>query len=299
MYEWLRLPFGLRTATASFHRMFTRIMGPTACICGAGDAAPWDKHSKVCQEETAALINKVYRIFVDDGLVYSADEEDHVEPSKCTWGTHPVPILGHVVTAGEGIKPDPSKVEAITKLGTPRTVAMLKNWLGMTGYLENIVPHYATLVAPLRKISALFPKKSEKDITDLWSPEAEAAFRATKIAVAESTALAFPDFSQPFITLVDSSHNGMGATLAQLDEEGRECPIAYASTSLTKCQKNYGISDLEGCGVVWAVRKCAPYLHSGAGVNIVVTDHACLSSLMVPNKEFNSTRLARYALELS
>ena len=110
--------------------------------------------------------------------------------------------------------------------------------------------------------------------------------------------LRFPDFSSPFIIIVDTSRKrGVGAVLCQLDEQGRECPIEYASTTLTAAQKKYGITHLEGFGVCWAVKRWRRYLFGSVG--IVVSGHNSLKALTNADKDFDSRRMEKYALELS
>ena len=253
-------------------------------------------------------------MFVDDGIVYSEQEDDHIndlakifkrllannvklKASKCMWDTAELPVLGHIVIAGKGTRADPKKAEAILKVSAPQTAVALKTFLGSSGYLSKFIEHCAEMVEPLRDISALFPRKSEISIEHLWNDKAQAAFESVKVALAEAAILHFQDFDSPFIILVDSSRKRMGCILAQIADDETEVPIAYASASLSKCQKNYGITDLEGCGVVWACRTFAHYITSG--MHIVVTDHSSLKSLVEPGKEFSNGRLARYALELS
>ena len=58
----------------------------------------------------------------------------------------------------------------------------------------------------------------------------------------------------------------MGACLAQLDDNGIERPVAYASANLSDAQQNYGITDKEGLAVVWAVRKWRHFIHGSSAV---------------------------------
>lgn len=70
--------------------------------------------------------------------------------------------------------------------------------------------------------------------------------------------------------------------------------IAYASRSVDKHENNYGISELETLGLVWAVRYFRHYLLGHPCT--VYTDHvACLSILNVARP---SGKLARWALAI-
>ena len=76
-----------------------------------------------------------------------------------------------------------------------------------------------------------------------------------KAALTTAPVLAAPDFSKPWILLTNCSDTMMGACLAQPDEHGIERSVAYASCTLSTAHKNYGNTNKEGLGIVWAVRK--------------------------------------------
>ena len=82
--------------------------------------------------------------------------------------------------------------------------------------------------------------------------------------------------------------------LAEEQDDGRVRPIAYASRSLQKHERNYGITELEGLGVVWAVRHFRTYLYGHHCT--VYTDHEALKSLL--NTPQPSGKLARWGMAL-
>ncbi|KAJ4979272.1 hypothetical protein NE237_010052 [Protea cynaroides] len=123
-YEFLVMSFGLTNAPATFMELMNRVF-----------------HDML---DTSVIV------FIDDILVYSKDEETHIKNlnaalqrlrkeklyakfSKCEFWLKEVAFLGHVVSA-EGIKVDPSKIEAIVKWKAPKSVAKIRSFLGLAGY---------------------------------------------------------------------------------------------------------------------------------------------------------------------
>lgn len=106
--------------------------------------------------------------------------------------------------------------------------------------------------------------------------------------------LAFPNFDKEFLLETDASGKGLGAVLAQKQEDGSTRPIAYASRTLEPSEKNYGVTEVEALAVVWAVKHFRHYLYEHCCH--VHTDHEALKSLM--NTPHPSGRLARWGLAL-
>ena len=67
---------------------------------------------------------------------------------KCKWGVSELKYLGYIVSV-YGIKPDPSKIEAITKYPQPQTLQELQRFLGMCVYFLKNVSRFAEIAAPL------------------------------------------------------------------------------------------------------------------------------------------------------
>ena len=108
--------------------------------------------------------------------------------------------------------------------------------------------------------------------------------------------LAFPNFELPFTLETDASGVGLGAVLSQQQgSETTSCrPIAYASRTLQKHERNYGITELEALAVVWATKHIHVYLYGHQCK--VLTDHSALKSLL--NTPHPSGKLARWGLAL-
>ena len=58
-------------------------------------------------------------------------------------------FLGNIYTP-EGVKPDPSKVDAIKRMEAPSTKQELQSFLGMVNYLSSYIHHMSDLTSNLR-----------------------------------------------------------------------------------------------------------------------------------------------------
>ena len=87
--------------------------------------------------------------------------------------------------------------------------------------------------------------------------------------------LVFPDFSKPFILDTDASDFGIGAVLSQVDDDGQERVVAYASRTLSKAERNYSVTSKELLAIVNFISQFQQYL---LGCTFTLhTDHSSLT----------------------
>ena len=237
--------------------------------------------------------------YIDDILVMGETPEDHLQnlqlvlqrlreaglklrPSKCHFLQRSVEYLGHVVSE-RGISPDPRKVEAVRNFPMPTNLKSLRSFLGLASYYQCFIPGMSLAAGPLFALT-------RKDTPFIWTQQCEEAFEQLKDLMTRAPLLAFPDFSRDFLLETDASGDGLGAVLAQKLEDGTVHPIAYASRTLQPHERNYGVTELEALGVVWAVKHFRPYLYGHKCE--VFTDHEALKSLL--NTPQPSGKLARW-----
>ena len=91
--------------------------------------------------------------------------------------------------------------------------------------------------------------------------------------------LAHPNFDKPFKLYTDASDVGLGAILAQDDENNKEHVIAYEARTLNAAEKNYPTTEKECLAVVWGIEKFKHFL-GGYTPFKVYTDHAALRTMM-------------------
>eukprot|EP00873_Tetraselmis_striata_P020105 jgi/Tetstr1/440369/TSEL_028704.t1 len=139
-------------------------------------------------------LGKFCVVYLDDVLIYSKTAEEHlkhirlvlrelqrhhlhIKLSKCSFGRTSVEFLGHIVEAGQ-IKMDPRKVEAVQQWPVPKTVKDVRGFLGLAGYYRKFIHNFAAIAAPLHDLT-----KNQPEF--VWTPRADAAFRALKDAMWE------------------------------------------------------------------------------------------------------------------
>ncbi len=99
-------------------------------------------------------IQRVQRSMIDIcGLCYKTlrEKQLYAKLLKCEFWLEEISFLGHIVSA-EGIKVDPSKVEAILNWKPPRNVTEIYIFLGLAGYYRWFVKGFSMLASPLTKL---------------------------------------------------------------------------------------------------------------------------------------------------
>lgn len=128
---------------------------------------------------------------------------------------------------------------------TPTDVFQVRQFLGLASY-------YRWFIKGFSKIAV----RCAKDASFQWDDSCEKSFVELKERLTSAPVLAYPRFDSnvPFILETDASIQGLGAVLSQTEVDGKVYPIAFASRSLNVHERNYGITELETLGLVWAAR---------------------------------------------
>jgi hypothetical protein len=101
-----------------------------------------------------------------------------------------------------------------------------------------------------------------------------------------------PNWNKPFLVYCDASREAVGGTLSQLDENGHDHPIHFASRQLTSTEKNYIVTEHVGLAIIFSLKKFRHYLLGYKAK--IVTNHKALTYLV--NKPNPSGRLTQWLL---
>jgi hypothetical protein len=277
IFEFNVMPFGLTNAPRTFQRLMDRVL----------------------REE----IGRFVHVYLDDINIFSRTFDEHLQhlgivlrrlgaaglklnPEKCEFMKKRLHFLGHVISE-DGLGPDPAKVDKVRTYPTPKNVRNLRGFLGLASYYRRFVKDFSRKAAPLYYLT-------KKGVNYEWTDDQEAAFQELKTCLTTAPILAYPNFQERFILHTDASTVGLGAVLAQKNEEGREHVVAYASRGLNSAERNYSATELECLAVVWAVKQFRVYIY-GQEFDLV-TDHAALKWLV--NHTAPHGRTARWVMQL-
>ena len=133
----------------------------------------------------------------------------------------------------------------------------------------------------------------KKNVRWSWKGGQQNAFDTLRLLLTQAPVLARPDLNLPFTLQTYASNRQLGAVLSQEFPDG-EHPIAFASLSLTKAERNYTVTEKECLAVLWAVEKFRGYLLREEFT--VITDHS--SILWLHNLKVPTGRFARWATAL-
>ena len=144
-FEYNRMPFGLRNSSGTFQRFIDSVL----------------------RDLPFALA------YVDDILIFSRTKDEHnqhlkqvlsrlmttglrINGNKCQFSKNQVDFLSYNIS-GEGKKPPLQRIQALQVLPKPTDAKTLTRYLGMFGFYQRCIPHFANITTPLKNIL-----KSEK-----------------------------------------------------------------------------------------------------------------------------------------
>ena len=276
LYEFVRMPFGLKTAPATFNRMMSLLLDHRYdTVYFFEDVTifnqSWTSHIQ--------SIKEVFTIFKENNLT--------IRPTKTEVGFSNITFLGHEVGRGL-LKPVKDNVNKIISIKVPKTKKQVRGIIGLVNYYGKFLPNLSSILIPLHKLTGKgMPDKVQ------WTDSCQCAVTDIQDKINKSPVLILPDLSKTFIVQTDASGVGLGATLLQ-ERDGVLRPCLFLSRKLEDREKRYSIIERECLGIVWALQKLSRYLLGRKF--LLQTDHRPLK-YMNSGKTLNA-RICRWALIL-
>ena len=173
-YRWCRLPFGLRVSSEIFQkRLHQALEGLEGVRCIADDVLIWGRTDDEHEERVRSFLQRCCEI----GIALNKD--------KCRFGLQEIPFMGHVVSSS-GLKPDPSKIEAIVRMEPPTDKTGVERLRGTVNYLSRFVPKLSDVIRPISDLT-------RPDVEWTWNSVHDKAFEEIKRLLTQAPVLAYFD----------------------------------------------------------------------------------------------------------
>nr|VZI24985.1 unnamed protein product [Spirometra erinaceieuropaei] len=244
LFEFTRMPFGLRNATQTFQRFIDQVLRGLDFVyayiddllVASSDAAEREIHLRqlIGRLDSYGVINTVY------------------SRSKTDKATSSSPV------DSEGIKLVPDKVSVLSTFPVPTTINQLRRFLGIVNYYHRFLPHGATILHQLNR-HLTHSKK-----TLVMTGEAVKSFNDVKAALVSATLLG------QLTLMTDASSIAVGASLQQT-VGGILQPLAFFSKKLSPTETRYSVFGRELLAVYLSIRHFRHFLEGREFV--VLTDH--------------------------
>ena len=278
LWQYTRLPFGLRNAVAACSRVMRSIFKDVPNIL----------------------------VYLDDLLIFAADKETHdqtlvkvltlirehglgLNKKKCIFDMSSVDFLGFHVENGT-VKPSPDRLQSLIDFPLPGDKKALQRYIGMATYFSKYVQHFSDLIKPVLDLkNSLNQNAGTNPSIDYWPTAAKAAFSEIKTELLNSV-LVVPSPDEELVLRTDASDTCIAAVLQT--SSGR--PVSFLSRVLTDTEQRYDIVEKEALAVYWGIVRSRMFL-LGRRFK-VISDHRPIQFLY--NSDKVSPKVLRWRLAL-
>ena len=219
LFYYRVMPFGLKNAGATYQRLMNRMFAPQ--------------------------IGRNVQVYVDNMLVKSRREEDHLEdlketfdtlrsynmklnPGKCAFGVTAGKFLGFMVSQ-RGIEANPDKIRAIMEMKPSRNVKEVQSLSGKVAALNRFVSRATDKCLPFFRTL----KKSFE-----WTDECQQAFEELKAYLSAPPLLSPSQLGEELFLYLAVSPAAISAALIR-EEEKVQKPVYYANRALCGAEERY------------------------------------------------------------
>ena len=274
LFEFTRMPFGLRNAAQTFQRFIDEVTrGFDFCYAYINDLLVASDDMEAHEQHLRELFDRLASF----GVV--------INPAKCEFGVGSLDFLGHHLDH-DGIRPLASKVEAIRVFPVPKSLRKLREFLGLVNFYRRFIPRCADIVDPLTKLMS-----SKNTRSFALGDAAVHAFEEIKAALANATMLAHQRPGAPLSVVVDASDVAVGGILQQQIDDNWQ-PLAFFSLKLKSAETRYSTFGRELLAIYLTIRH---FRHALEGRQFhVMTDHKPLTRAFDAKQDRYSPREIRH-----
>ncbi|KAK9049882.1 hypothetical protein SSX86_031149 [Deinandra increscens subsp. villosa] len=277
-YCYMKMPFGLKNAGATYQRLMDKTFQPQ--------------------------VGRNLEAYVDDIVIKSKSAEEMIldiketfgrlcsinmklNPKKCSFGMESGKFLG-VFVSKEGIQASKDKVEAVVSMRSPTSIKEVQILNGRLVALHRFLAKAADMSLPFMKVLKDYMGKNEF----CWSQEAENAFAKLKEVLVSLPTLTAPQQGECLYMYIATSEGAVSAVL--LAERNKvQIPIYYVSKVLKEYEGRYPPLERLVLALVVATRRLRRYFQAHR-----VEVYTAFPIRQILRRPEMSGRLAKWAIEL-
>lgn len=276
LYEFCKMPFGLRNSAQTFQRYMNSIFNhQNNAISYVDDIIIYSKN----EEEHKIHLMKTVKLIKQHGLEINYDKSEFFR--------HEISYLSYRINEN-GITLSNEKYELFKSLQIPKTIGELRRFIGLANYFARFMPYFLILMKPLyaikpkayiekrskaneSKISPQLKAKASRETIAL-NEEQKEAFEKSKDVLLKQITLKHPIINSKKIVEVDSSKDGFGAALYQVNPDTNLKELIFlTSGTFPTLKRNRTTYDFELEGAYRAVKQMRKFLEGN--INHLFTDN--------------------------
>ena len=244
IFEFIRIPMGLKVAGAFFQRIMTTIVlaGLVFIICESylDDITTYGGSD----DELVKNIEAIFKRLEKHKLV--------LHPDKWVMGVSEIDFLGYTIDAN-GIRHNEKRIQNVKDFATPSTKAQLKSFLGLVNFFRDHIKDFSTISKPLYLMVDSYTKRDRHQRL-IWSSDQLQVFENVKAAVEQCQKLYYLKKDAPVVLETDASDYGIGAYLYQVINQ-KQFPVRFLSKSLSRPQLKWSTPEKECYAIFYAFVK--------------------------------------------
>ncbi|MBW0513184.1 hypothetical protein O181_052899 [Austropuccinia psidii MF-1] len=269
IFEYLRMPFGIRNAPSHYQRMMNTIFPEEFA---EGWLIIYIEGIIVCSETWDSPLTRLERV-----LQNIVQVNMKISLNKCHFAYCELKALGHVVS-GLSLGRDKNKVAGLLLKPISQTKKEMQSFPGFSSYYRELIKYFAG-------ISKSFYKLCDQQKVYEMTKERVKAFEELKNSLTNSPFLLIPEWKLPFKLYINACGEGLGAALHQtqiINDKPVEGPICFLSRQIKPTEARYGASQMEFLFLVWALEKLYYYL-DGTVFDVIKSCNSVKSLLNMKN----------------
>ena len=186
---------------------------------------------------------------------------------------------------------DPDRLSGLQEMSTPKTAAELSQFINCCRWMSIAIPNFIQRAQPLTDmLEAAYGKSKKRTSNSIRKIIVDSkAFTSLQESLRDAVKLFYPNPDKALCVFTDASDVHWSGIVTQVDpdqlssplEEQRHEPLAFSSSALNKCQRNWTTFEKEGYAIFQTFSK-VDYLFLNGQETHVFTDHRSLMFVYAP-----------------